>query len=266
MATPFSILVNSTDSYEDCWLPFFKLFAAYWPECPHQIWLNTERKDFSFPGLNIKALQGAAALGKAQPTWSESLLCAFDTIETDIILYLQEDYFFKGPVLQEKVQELVDLVHEHELTYLGLTDFGNTGPFSSSFHPELWEVNQKDQYRISLQASLFNKHGMRQYVRRHENPWQFEFFGNKRARRTPDTFYTVNRDTYSVHDHAIIPYDPTGIVSGQWEQAVVERLFADHDIKIDYSRRGFYQPKPHQAPIRKPITVRNIVSRVKSLL
>lgn len=266
MRTNFSILVNSTDSYEDCWLPFFKLFKAYWPECDHRIWLNTEYKDFSFPGLNITALQGAIALGKEKPTWSESFLHAFDTIDTDIILYLQEDYFFKGPVQQEKVQELVDLMQQHELTYVGLTDFGNIGPFKPSFHPDLWEVGQKDQYRISLQASLFNKHGMRQYVRKHENPWQFEFFGNKRARRTPDSFFTVNRDLYSLHGNAIIPYDPTGIISGQWEQAVVENLFANHGIEVDFGQRGFFQPNPNKPYVRKPITMSNIVSRVKSLL
>jgi hypothetical protein len=266
MRTSFSILVNSTDSYEDCWLPFFKLFKVYWPDCKHQIWLNTEYKDFSFPGLNVKALQSAKALGKEKPTWSESFLHAFDTIESDIILYLQEDYFFKGAVQQEKVKKLVDLMYEHELTYVGLTDFGNIGPFQPSFHPDLWQVDQNDAYRISLQASLFNKHGMRKYVRKHENPWQFEFFGNKRARRTADSFFTVNRDLYSLQNNAIIPYEPTGIISGQWEQAVVEKLFAEHGIEMDYSRRGFFQPDPNKRRVRKPITVDNILSRVKSLL
>lgn len=266
MRTTFSILVNSTDSYEDCWEPFFKLFAAYWPACPHPIWLNTENKDFSFPGLHITALQGAKALGKPKPTWSESLLHAFDTIETDIILYLQEDYFLKGPVQQEKVQQLVDTMRWYDLTYLGLTDFGNSGPFRPSFHPELWEVGQQDQYRISLQASLFNKHGMRPYVRKHEDPWQFEFFGTKRARRTPDTFLTVNRDLFSLQQNAIFPYEATGIVNGQWEQAIVEELFAAHRIEVDFERRGFFQPNPAKQHVRKPITVSNIVSRVKSLL
>jgi hypothetical protein len=107
---------------------------------------------------------------------------------------------------------------------------------------------------------------MRQYVRKHENPWQFEFFGNKRARRTPDSFYTVNRDLYSINNSAIIPYDPTGIVSGRWEQSVVEKLFAEHGIDMDFERRGFFQPDPNKVYTRKPITVSNIVSRVKSLL
>ena len=49
----FSILVNTTDSFSDCWNPFFKLFKKYWPNYGGKIYLNTEIKDFKYEGLNI---------------------------------------------------------------------------------------------------------------------------------------------------------------------------------------------------------------------
>ena len=49
----YSIVVNTCDSYSDCWEPFFKLFSVFWKDCKGEIFLNTEYKDYSFPGLDI---------------------------------------------------------------------------------------------------------------------------------------------------------------------------------------------------------------------
>ena len=49
----YSIIVNTCDSYSDCWDPFFKLFSVFWKDCKGKIFLNTEYKDYSFPGLDI---------------------------------------------------------------------------------------------------------------------------------------------------------------------------------------------------------------------
>lgn len=49
----YSIIVNTCDSYSDCWEPFFKLFSVFWKDCKGKIFLNTEYKDYSFPGLDI---------------------------------------------------------------------------------------------------------------------------------------------------------------------------------------------------------------------
>jgi len=46
LAHNLTVLVNSTDTFSDCWPPFFQLFKRYWPECPCPIILNTETKDY----------------------------------------------------------------------------------------------------------------------------------------------------------------------------------------------------------------------------
>ena len=44
----YTIFVNSTDSFEDTWVPFFHLLSDYWPQTRPVI-LNTERKTFTHP-------------------------------------------------------------------------------------------------------------------------------------------------------------------------------------------------------------------------
>ena len=48
----FTVLVNSSDGFEDCWDPFFKLFDKYWPNCNAPIILNTEKKTYKSTGTS----------------------------------------------------------------------------------------------------------------------------------------------------------------------------------------------------------------------
>ena len=67
MNREFSILINTTDSFSDCWEPFFKLFCKYWPDYDGKIYLNTETKTFNYKNLNIISVQNGLKNG----TWSQ---------------------------------------------------------------------------------------------------------------------------------------------------------------------------------------------------
>ena len=102
-----SILVNTSDSFEDCWNPFFQLFTTYWSDCDWPIVLNTETKSYSYPGLNIRCARVAEGESR-RLSWSECLMRCLDGIDTPYLLYLQEDYFLEGPVQVEKLKALMD--------------------------------------------------------------------------------------------------------------------------------------------------------------
>lgn len=46
-----TMMVSSTDSYEDCWNPYFLLMQKFWPDCPYPVVLNTEEKSYAYPTL-----------------------------------------------------------------------------------------------------------------------------------------------------------------------------------------------------------------------
>lgn len=263
---PFTLLVNSTDGYADCWEPFFKLMAIYWPQYQAEIVLNAERKTYAQPGLHITCTQNAAAFGGKHPTWTEALQCALAQVPTDLVLYVQEDYFLKAPVQHEALVSLAEAMQRHQITYLGLTPGGNQGPFvPSGFDERLWKVSQQDKYRISLQACMFSKSRFAKYLRRHENPWHFEYYGNIRARRKQDSFYTLNREIFG-QDNQVFPYDMTGIVSRQWKRDVVEDLFARHNIAVDFTKRGWFGEDPPVERFQAPWSIDKVVGLIKSLV
>ena len=265
MRQALTVLVNSTDSYEDAWLPFFKLFSIYWPSCDLTIVLNTETKSFHYPGLDITCSRVGRYWSHNRPmTWSECLQRCLGFLNTQFILYLQEDFFLEAPVDIPQLAAFVTYMREHEITHIGLTHFGSHGPFHPTENPLLWEVDRRARYRIALQAGLWDIRGLMRYLRPHENPWQLESYGSLRAARLDDRFLCVNRDIFHDNGRRIIPYQPTGIVGGEWKQDVVEELFRRHDIPVDFTERGFCDPAT-QPRAHRPITPARVFARVKSM-
>jgi hypothetical protein len=259
----YSILVNSTDSYEDCWNPFFFLFCKFWSSYNGKIYLNTETKDFSYPGLNITSIKNNIENPKDKITWSECLLMGLNKIETDIILYLQEDYFINNYVNFNEVNEFVDIMDKENIACIYLSHAGPHGPYLPTQNKKVYQVGKKAVYRISLQAALWKKVILKKYLRRHENSGQFEIFGTKRAQRQKDNICCI--DVRNVNNYTgIIPYYPTGIVQGRWNKEAVFNLFNENQIKIDFEKRGFYNS---QIVYRgKKITLKKIINRIKSIL
>lgn len=261
-----TILVNTSDGFEDCWPPFFKLMARYWPGCPYPIVLNTETKaprSAALAGLSVQSACVALNASK-RLTWSECLARCLDTIATPHVLYLQEDFFLEAPVQQAYIENFLNEMRAGRADVIRLMECGGSGPWKPSANPLLWEVDQKAQYRIALQAALWRKSTLRGHLRMHESPWQMEVFGSARARRLKDRVFCVNRDRFHGPGKEVFPYVPTGVVKGQWERHIVEPLFAQHGIDIDFTRRGFYNRDAPAGPKRSLVS--RVSDRVRSLV
>lgn len=233
-----TIFVNTSDNFEDCWDAFFKLFATFWPDCPFPIVLNTESKDYAYPGLNIhctKVAQGE----KRRLGWSECLMRALDGIHTPYILYLQEDYFLEDSVRQDVISKLLGEIKSGNIAAIRLSGTDGIGPFYPAGSPLVFEVDKKAKWRLSLQAALWNKAILRSLVRKHESPWQLESYGSFRTRGLREKICCV-AESNDKFDNGIFPYRPTGVVAGRWVREIVEPLFHKHHISVDYTKRGFH--------------------------
>ena len=241
ISNKFSILINTCDKFEDCWDPFFKLFSMYWPDYKGRIYLNTEYKDYSYPGIDIIAVKCCAKHNiprNIRTTWSQCLKWALESIDDDIVLYMQEDYFIKDFVKNDIVSKYVSLMHKHKNIHcIHITDQAVI-PDNKSQYENLYEVVLKQRYRISCQAALWRRDVLMSYIREYESAWQFEEFGSKRAAILRHNFYVVDKNWVKLNEFEIIPYVFTGIVQGHWYEEVIP-LFERHSILIDYSKRGF---------------------------
>ena len=232
-----TIFVNTSDNFEDCWEPFFKLFKLYWPDCPYPIVLNTETKEYKCEGLNITCSKVSVGESK-RLGWSECLIRALDRIATPYILYLQEDYFLESSVKVDLLIALLNEMRSLNLAAIRLSGTDGLGPFHGLNSSLVVEVAKGAKWRLSLQAGLWDRGVLRSLVRKHETPWQLESYGSFRTRFLKQKICSVNQKTFSGFDNEVFPYRPTGVVAGRWVLDVVRPLFEKHGINIDFNVRG----------------------------
>lgn len=243
LSNNYSILVNTTDSFEDCWLPFFTLFKKYWPDYIGKIYLNTEQKTFEFEGLNIVSIRNDVNNVGYRPSWSQCLRRALDSIPDDIVLYMQEDYFLNNYVKNDIVNRFVEKIMQEPIDVIHLTDACSNGPFlPSSVYQDLVIFSSKAKDRISCQAALWKKNVLKSYLKDDESGWQFETYGTKRAHFINHKIYKANKDYFNFNRNAIIPYVLTGVILGRWKRDVIP-LFKENNLIVDYSFRGYHEPR-----------------------
>jgi hypothetical protein len=258
----YSIFVNTSDGYRDCWEPFFTLFGRYWPDCPAPVLLNTERTEAGFPGVAVRCAQ-VQGPNEGRLPWGECVLRGLAQIETPFVLYLQEDYFLRSPVPTAFVDEVVALMAARpEIAHVGLTSFGSAGPFTPwADDPRFWVIPQQARYRISTQAGLWRTDVLKSHIRADENGWMFEILGTWRAARRRELFLTLSRDAAGAS--RLFPYDHGGIVKGRWTQDAVQ-LFAREQIAVDIAKRGYYVQPP--ALLRRAETARRLMGEPGRLI
>ncbi|QWD48031.1 hypothetical protein C2742_01655 [Polynucleobacter paneuropaeus] len=239
----YSVLVNSSDGYEDCWRPFFHLLKKYWPMLEVPIYLNTEHKNWkatNYPNLICTQVEKENR-GQGRLTWSECLMLALEQIKTPLVLYFQEDYFIHQNVRHVLIEQASDyMVRNPEVSHIALTRHCSYGPYEAHSEPWLQTIGQNARYRISTQAALWRVDVLKSYLNSLENGWMFEVYGTWRANKRKDVFLSAKWDQMT--GGPAIDYLHTGIIKGKWLSAI-RPVFASNGIEVDFNRRGFYVPK-----------------------
>lgn len=258
-----AVLVNSCDGFADCWPAFFELFERYGGELKKApIYLNTERKRFSWPGLNIHPTCVWPTSEPMRPTWSACLRKAIESISEPYILYFQEDYFLTLPVDDEAIfHGLFQLDSNPEVGVVYLGRFGPLYTRSRTYNDLLIEVVPPSRYLVSTQCGIWRKEFLLSLLREWENAWQFEIFASRRARGTGRKFLAASPEVISRRPP--IDYVYTGIIKGRWKSDCVS-LFAKEKINVDFTSRGMYS-EPHALKRRMEL-IRRLTASPQSLL
>ena len=234
-------LVNTCDKFEDCWTPFFVLWRKFgFKTLDHAVFLNTERKSFDPPAdVAVRSLRVCETNGwtaPRPPTWSWCLEKALDAISEDFVLYLQEDYFLDRPADEDRIARVLRWMSGNpEAGCVRLDCAAKSSPAPDGvFRP----IDPKWWYFVSCQAAVWRKDVLRGLLREHEDAWQFERWASKRARLAGCRFFALEPENGRWPLH----YVKTGVVQGKWFEPVIP-LFREHGIKVDCSRRGFFEGK-----------------------
>ena len=232
-----TVLVNSCDSYEDTWRPFFILFKKYWKDCPYDIVLNTESKIFSMEGVKINCFQ---LYEKSQKiAYGKRMLDHLKQIRSKYIFLLMDDFFIRRPVKTERIEQCLQWMKENpEIAVFSFENVKDELNIKDNMFKGFELRPQFGEYKLNLQAALWRKSALIKYTKKHENPWQFEIIGSQRTFWTKDKFYVFQDISERIIDYGKTKHLDWGIVRGKWMIDDVEPLFKEHDIHIDYFERG----------------------------
>jgi hypothetical protein len=226
-----TFFVSSSDSYQDCWEPFFCLLAKHWPGCSLPIVLNTEERSFSHPDLQIHC-----TMTGRQKSFGETFQRGLDHVRTGNLLLIMIDYFLMSAVDTARLLTAWQAFAEYHLDGLYLVQM-TTIRETTLLAPGISLVTAPGQDRFSFQAGIWKKDSLRKYVLRHETPWLAEQFGSMRYKYTSDRLAYVHR--------LLEPFDypHTGVLhKGGWVREAVPAL-EELGVKLDWSERGFYSPR-----------------------
>lgn len=233
-----AILINSCDSYEDVWMPFFTLLKKYWPNCSLPIYLNTETKKYSMPGLNIKVINLEKKYQGKNIPWGKRLKLALKSIDTKYILFMLDDFLIFDYVNIKKIDEVINWMDND--SSIGVFSFFRVEDdihkdTPSKKYPGFYLRNRKGEYRYNCQAAIWNRNFLISTLRNFESAWDWEVRGNVRSYRSKYKFYTLNNP----NDYPI-PYncEINGIVRGKWRLPETKELLDKENIKIDYNIRN----------------------------
>jgi len=168
-------------------------------------------------------------------------------VDTEIILFMLDDFFISRPVEIEALQRCLEVMQGQRYSNITLSEHGHERPARETDHPLLLKVEQRARYRVTTSPALWRKPALRAYLRKNENAWEFEIFGSRRAWKKTDTFFIVDPRALKNGAEGVIPYfqsvHDSGIFKGKWQKEI-RPFFRDEGIEVDYSNRGFYSPLP----------------------
>jgi hypothetical protein len=180
------VLVSSCDAYEDVWHPFFTLFFRYWPDCLFPVYLIANH--MSYPDDRVTTILVGEDRG-----WATNIRQALSRLPCPYVIYMQEDYLLTKPVDTKQILNLLSYMQLRNAGCLRL--FPCPGPdLPVPDNKEVGIIVQTAEYRVSLQAAVWDKKVLEYLLVDGETAWHMEILGTQRSRALDVLFLSVWRD------------------------------------------------------------------------
>lgn len=265
MNKDITILVNSCDSYEDTWYPFFKLFNTYWSECKYEIILNTESKKYEFPNMKIKSFQFYKQGEKIN--YGERMLKHIEYINTDYILVLIDDFFFNDNINAMEIEKCKDWMKENSnIAAFYFSPINDKNNIKSDKYIGYEKRPNVGEYKVNFQAALWRKSDFKKLWKKHETPWTFEQYGTFRTFFDNKEYYVRSKETHNPINYGAKYGEAWNIVAGLWCVDSVNDNFIKNDIIIDYEKRGILKCEIKDLPRdNKKKTIIDEILKIRSI-
>lgn len=238
----YALMVLGCDKNFELIPMFLRNLKKYWPQYKKEIYINTESIRMESNEFNLIY---STKLCDIKKPWSARLYDFLNEYPYDYVVFLLDDFILSDYV---DVNEL-NRVHEIMRNNPNIACFNFMETYKDSkdsikkVYDRYYLKDRKAEFRINLQAAIWRKSFLMKFIRKHENPWQFETWGTKRAQRYNDEIYHIQKEAKHV-----FMYPEGGVLAdNRWRGNEVVEFMKNQGFNIDYSIRGVY----HEGDQRK---------------
>lgn len=242
-----TIVISSTDTYEDCWNPFFTLLQKFTDNIDAvKVYLITDNIKYTGHGFvtTLTASNGGEIL-----SWSDRMRNALEQIKEESFLLLLDDYFLRSPLDLESLGRIAKIIDKNDdIGCVSLVSFKNR-----SNKNKVDFVEQRDKfssYRICLQPAQWDKSYLKDLLISGESPWQFELLGSLRSNFIDKKVFAITSEWIAENGLIYDTIGTGGIVKGKWlkkEYGKIEKLLG-YEIS---SSRGFLSDEMQMGRLKR---------------
>lgn len=230
----YCVMMLTCDKYSDIWPAYFGQIHKYWNDYNGSIFVNTEKKrDIGIECSN--KIIFSKELYEWNTPWAYRLYRCLEQIEEEYVILLLDDFILTDYVDVAEINRCISYMKADKniacFNYLPTPGKKITQEYSRY---EL--TDRKMPFRINLQAALWRKDFLMKFIRKHENPWQFEYWGSIRARRYKEKIYHLNKDAKKV-----FVYPDGGVIADErWFGEVAIDTLKKEGYNLDFQKREIY--------------------------
>ncbi len=227
-----TIIVNTCNEYHDVLDIFFYAMEDCWSDCPFPVVVNTESKAYDNQARIHNYISPSGS-----DDWGSRLLSTLQSIESDYVLMLYDDFILDSNVNNHRIQQALRLLQAEQVsvaTYLINTKL----PLSSSDSNDVFiPIKDHVDYRLNSAPAIWRKQALIKYTKSGDTPWAWEVFGSYRTWGDGNIFYTLNPKMKDIYPYN---YSKGGaIYRGKWVREVIEQVASKYPLDIDWTLRGF---------------------------
>ena len=205
-----ALIVVTCDKYSDLWYPHCELLSKFWPDCPFRRFIITNEKLFNHPFVETLPIG-------PDRSWSDSLRQAVLSVPQKYVLLLQEDFLIEQVVNSDLLVETLQRWSQAGGKYLRLaTSPRPKGVKKHRLGGNIVEIPPESPYRISNQASIWEKGLLLELLVPGESPWQMETAGSVRSVDKGRVFFNVEKSLLCYHPHG-------ALVKGKWRRSAARK-------------------------------------------
>jgi len=218
------ILVLSCDKNIDLFYAFHHCMEKYYPTHPEIV--------YSMETINNPYYK---TICKDYPLsqWSRRIRETLEEIDDEQILLMVDDCFIRKPVNEERIQYACSQL-EGNIAFLNFER-----SFDQSDQESLIKGFKKRKrganYAISIMCGLWDRKKLIQILSKNCDPWQIESYQEDYGYD-----YYINSEDLIIDWGHPAGFTMFGLKNNKWCKEIIP-FFEKEGIKIDYSKRGFYE-------------------------